>query len=171
MKNSVHIFRGRIAFPDIFEAQEVQGRLRFGCQLLVPKDSAEATTINAAVDTLIKGAKLGRVPPEKLCVKDGDNYEYEGFPGNIVLRCGNVKRPAVVDADLKPLTAADGKIYSGCRVAIRVELWAQDNEYGKRVNANLLGVQFQRDDEPFGGGAQPGADGFEAVGSDGPAPF
>jgi hypothetical protein len=33
-----------------------------------------------------------------------------------------------------------------------VELWAQDNQYGKRINASLGGVQFAKDGESFGGG-------------------
>lgn len=33
-----------------------------------------------------------------------------------------------------------------------VEFWAQDNNYGKRVNATLLGVQFVRDGAAFAGG-------------------
>ena len=33
-----------------------------------------------------------------------------------------------------------------------VELWAQDNNYGKRINASLAGVQFAKDGEAFAGG-------------------
>lgn len=32
---------------------------------------------------------------------------------------------------------ADGLVYSGCYVNARIELWAQDNANGKRVNAKL----------------------------------
>jgi hypothetical protein len=33
-----------------------------------------------------------------------------------------------------------------------VRLWIQNNRYGKRCNANLIGVQFVADDEAFGEG-------------------
>jgi hypothetical protein len=45
-------------------------------------------------------------------------------------------------------------------------LWTQNNSYGKRVNANLLGVQFYKDGEPFAAGEIAGDDDFEDFGSD-----
>jgi len=45
-------------------------------------------------------------------------------------------------------------------------LWAQDNQFGKRVNAELLGVQFVRDGEPFGGGKPATPEDFEDLGAD-----
>ena len=41
-----------------------------------------------------------------------------------------------------------------------VELWAQDNQYGKGVNATLRGVQFYRDGQAFTGGRPLGEDEF-----------
>jgi hypothetical protein len=43
-----------------------------------------------------------------------------------------------------------------------IELWAQNNNYGKRINANLLGVQFLKDDEPFADGEKASVDDFDA---------
>jgi len=31
-------------------------------------------------------------------------------------------------------------------------VWAQDNQYGKRINAKLRAVQFYKDGAPFGEG-------------------
>jgi hypothetical protein len=42
-----------------------------------------------------------------------------------------------------------------------VELWAQDNSWGKRINATLKGVQFYQDGEAFAGGVSASADDFE----------
>ena len=72
-------------------------------------------------------------------------------------------RPLVVDADKSPLVAEDGKPYSGCYVNASVELWPQDNNYGKRVNATLMGVQFFRDGESFSGGGVASEDDFDDV--------
>jgi len=44
-------------------------------------------------------------------------------------------------------------------------LWAQNNQYGKRINAQLDGVQFVRDGDPFGDGAV-GVDAFDVFGVD-----
>ena len=51
-----------------------------------------------------------------------------------------------------PLVAADGKPYSGCHVNVIIDVWAQDNQYGKKINAQLQGIQFLRDGEAFSGG-------------------
>ena len=47
------------------------------------------------------------------------------------------------------------------RVNATVNVWAQDNKYGKRVNAQLLGVQFYADGDSFGGGAVGSVDDFD----------
>jgi len=45
--------------------------------------------------------------------------------------------------------------YDGCKVNAKVEIWAQDNKYGRRLNCSLLGVMFAGDGENFSGGAAP----------------
>jgi hypothetical protein len=59
----------------------------------------------------------------------------------------------VIDRDTKPLTAADGRPYGGCFVDASVDIWAQDNSWGKRINAKLRWVQFRGDGDAFSGGA------------------
>jgi len=71
----------------------------------------------------------------------------------------------VVDRDRTPLVAADGKPYAGCYVTAIVELWPQDNQYGRRINATLSGVQFERDGDAFGGSAPASADDFDDLSS------
>jgi hypothetical protein len=61
-----------------------------------------------------------------------------------------------VDKDRSPLVSADGRPYSGCYVNAQVEVWAQDHKsFGKRINAQLLGVQFVEDGDSFQAGAPP----------------
>jgi hypothetical protein len=47
-----------------------------------------------------------------------------------------------------------------------VEIWAQDNNYGKRINASLKGVQFVRDGDAFAGGGAASPDEFEDLSAD-----
>jgi hypothetical protein len=61
------------------------------------------------------------------------------------------------------LSASSGKVYSGCYVNASIELWAQDNKFGKRINATLMGVQFLRDGARLVGGGVASADDFEAI--------
>jgi hypothetical protein len=72
--------------------------------------------------------------------------------------------PTVVDAARQALTERSGKPYAGCYVNASIELWAQDNAYGKRINATLRGVQFVRDGDSFGAGSRAAApDEFDEI--------
>jgi hypothetical protein len=57
----------------------------------------------------------------------------------------------------------DGTLYSGCYVVVHVNIWAQDNQFGKRINCGLLGVQFYKDGEAFSGGRISSVDEFDEI--------
>ena len=102
---------------------------------------------------------------DKLALHDGDlKAQYAGFPGNKYLSASSVTRPVVVDLNRAPLVAADGRPYGGSYVNLTVDIWAQDNKFGKRINATLSGVQFVKDGESFGGGRKGSADDFDDLG-------
>jgi hypothetical protein len=124
--------------------------------------SCEAA-IATAIKESLKGAKIG---DDKKCLKDGDDFEYAGYAGNMSLKASSNKRPLVIDRDKSNLTEEDNRIYAGCRVNAIVELWAQNNTYGKRINANLLAVQFYKDDEPFADGEKASINDFDAFDDD-----
>lgn len=170
----------RLAFPALFEAKTVngEGAPAYGASFLIETtDKANIAAINAAIDAVavekwgVKAAShltLMR-KTDKVALHDGDlKAQYAGFAGMLFVSSRSAARPLVLDKDKTPLTAQDGKPYGGCYVNATVELWAQDNKYGKRVNAQLLGVQFFADGDSFGGGAVGSADDFEdlAVGAE-----
>jgi hypothetical protein len=165
MKLSINNVRG--AFLDaLFTAKTVngEGEPAYGGTWLLPPDHPQIKEIEAALLAVAKekwGAKGQAVHDElkkkdKLALHDGDTKSaYDGFPGNMFIATRSKVRPTVVDKDRSPLVEADGRIYSGCFVNVIVEFWAQDNAYGKRINAQLKGVQFVRDGDAFGGGGTP----------------
>lgn len=100
----------------------------------------------------------------KLCLHDGDaKASKEGYKGNLYLSASNKLRPLVIDGLKQPLSAEDGKPYSGSFVNMTFELWAQDNKWGKRINASLMGIQFLRDGPRLAGGSVSSVDDYEAV--------
>lgn len=157
----------RLAFPALFEAKrfgEGEGAPAFGAALIFAKNHAAVKELNKAIDAVAKekwGAKADQVlkalrAQDRTALHDGDTKtQYDGFEGNLYLSTRSKVRPTVIDRDRSPLTQADGKPYAGCYVNARVEIWAQDNKYGKRVNATLTGVQFFADGDAFSGGGQP----------------
>lgn len=165
----------RLAFPALFEAKTVNGEgdPAHSAVFLIDPADPQVKAINAAIDAVATDkwgaakapAMLAQMrKADKVCLHDGDlKATYDGFPGNLFISARNKVRPTVLNADRTPLVAADGKPYAGCYVNGIVELWAQDNNYGKRVNATLMGVQFLRDGDSFTGGGAASEDDFDDV--------
>lgn len=165
----------RLSFPSLFRKAVFSGEeTKYEATLLLGKDTHKALietlqkAIAEKIKTDLKGAKLS---DDKICLKDGDFIEYDGYANCYSIKAGNNKRPMVIDRDKSPLTENDERLYAGCYVNAVVELWAQNNSWGKRINANLLGVQFAKDGEPFGDGVSVTADDFDAFGDDNSDPF
>lgn len=163
----------RLSFPVLFEAKafDEKGKKEFSASFLIDKKAPIVEELKA---TLLKIAndKWGEKGPamlatlfrdDRMCLHDGDRKEYDGYEGMLYLRASNAVRPLTIDRARNPITAADGILYSGCYVNATVTLWAQDNKWGKRINANLRGVQFFRDGEAFAGGSTAQVDEFEAA--------
>ena len=165
----------RIAYAQgVFEprAPEGGGEAKFNAAFLFPKDHPATKAMSDAVIAVAKEKWKDKAmdilaqlkAADKLPVHDGDLKKTSaGYLGNLYVNAGNKVRPLVLDADRSPLTAADGKPYSGCYVSVIVEVWARDNKFGKRVNASLQGVQFLRDGEKLAGGSVASVSDFEAV--------
>jgi len=170
----------RIAYAQgVFEARAAKpgDKPKFGAAFLFPKDHPAVKQLSEAVikaATAKWGAKANEMlamlkAGDRLPIHSGDAKAMSGgYAGNLYLNAGNAIKPLVLDADRSFLSATDGKPYSGCYVNAIVEIWAQDNQHGKRVNASLLGVQFVRDGERLAGGSVATANDFEAIpGSEG----
>ena len=101
---------------------------------------------------------------DRICLHDGDaKSDHAGYAGNYFINASNELRPLVIGPNRENLVAADGKPYSGSYGNIILEFWAQDNQFGKRVNASLLGVQHVKDGERLSGGGVAAADDFDAI--------
>ena len=161
----IHLENVRLSFPSIFKRAMFNGEEgKFEATFLIPKDDVETKALlDEAIKKLIASAKI-KVPADKLCLKDGDDSEYEGYADNWSLKASTPKRPTIIDRDKTPLVEDDGKPYAGCYVNAIIEFWLQNNRYGKRINANLLGIQFVEDGEAFGVGNVDVTDQFKDLG-------
>ena len=166
----------RLSFPSLFEPTSVagEGKPRYSAMLILPPEHpqlGEVTKLMKAVAAEKWAAKAGAVytsleKTDKLALHDGDTKaQYDGVGGNFFISAASQEsaRPTVINADRSPLTAKDGKPYAGCYVNASIDFWAQDNTYGKRINAQLRGVQFLRDGDAFSAGRPADSDEFEEV--------
>lgn len=162
----------RLAFPAIFEPRAFgDSEPAYSATFILPPERAkEVEDVIEAVAKEKWGAKADAILRQlvsqgKVCLHEGEEKaQYDGFEGNVFVNARSAVRPLVIDRDKTPLTMADGRIYAGCYVNASLDIWVQDNKYGKRINATLRGVQFCRDGEAFGGGTQASVDEFEDLG-------
>ena len=158
----------RLSFPSIFKRSDFNGQEgKFEATFLISKESQEKVIkeIEAKIALIQKDNKV-KVSPDKICLKDGDFVDYDGYEGHMSIKAGSNRRPTVIDLDKTPLVEDDGKPYAGCYVNAILELWLQDNSYGKRVNCNLNGVQFIKEGEAFGAGDNDCSDEFDDLSSE-----
>lgn len=80
---------------------------------------------------------------------------------------GKQAPPVVLDRSAARVPeGGQGAPYAGCYVNAQVDVWAQYGKY-KRTNCTLLGVQFVRDGDAFGGGKPADLSKFQNLGDQG----
>lgn len=164
----------RLSFPDLWTAKQYNGEgpFNYGATFLLPKnDKQVAAVLKAMSDAAAEkwGAKAApnlaaaRANPQRCFMVDGETKAYDGYAGHWALtakRAQDKGPPLVLDLNRAPITSANGRVYAGCFVNCSIDVWAQDNSFGKGIRATLLGVQFAGDGAGFAAGAPPSEDDF-----------
>ena len=171
----------RLAFPAIFEPQAIgDGEPAYGAKLIVPPDHESVAEIRNAIVSVAKekwkdkweGVITVLKDDKRICWVEGpyknkDGVVYDGFEGMFSLSTRSpTVRPTALGASGQPVSKEDGVIYPGCYVHASVEFWAQDNNWGRRINCNLRGVMFAGEGQSFGGATAAAADEFAGLAKD-----
>ena len=160
------IKNARLSFPHIWTADRFSPDqdAKFSAMLIIEKGSEAHDLVTKELRNLRdekwpKGAPSGLI----ICLRDGAEKEHlGGFSDDVVFFNATSKaRPNIFDRDRTPLAEEDGRPYAGCYVNASVDFWVQDNQFGKRINATLRGLQFAAHGEAFGGGRVAVADDFD----------
>lgn len=170
----------RLSFPQLFTPRAFQAGQdpRFEASFILDpanKDHAEQIAAIKAEIVRLAGEAFGgptKIPRDlKTCLVDGNTKDYAGYKDMLVLTSHNKVRPTVVNRQKAPVAEGDPQApYAGCYVNATVNLWVQNNQFGKRVNASLRAVQFYDDGEAFGRGPVDADSEFEAIGDEPGAP-
>lgn len=178
----VMLLNVRLAFPTLnkpekFDPSNEKQEPRYSATLLVNKDDkAQVAAIDAAIraaaaakwgdnkaDAAVKGLTAGL----KIAKQDGEMKadKYDGFEGHWAIAAHSKENapPRLLDRDKTELPRNTPKLYAGCYVNASVEFWAQDNQFGKRINAQIRGVQFASDGDAFSGARPADVDEFGVV--------
>lgn len=146
----------RLSFPSLFSMAVFGGESTGKYEATFILDKEEHADVikkmQAEIQRLMKDELKSKVSGDKIALKDGDELDRDEYQGKMTIKASTKKRPLVINRDKSPLTEDDNVVYAGCYVNAIISLWAQNNSYGKRINAQLDGVQFVRDGEPFGSG-------------------
>lgn len=128
----------------------------------------QATGVTNVVEMPAYRAMLQQFQTDKrLPLKDGNRRKKIEAPyeGNLYVHASNARRPRIVVTrqGVNVEIGHDDPMfpYSGCRANVIVDLWCQGcpakpapPDFGSRINASLIGVQFLAHGEKFGGGGR-----------------
>jgi hypothetical protein len=163
----------RMAFPALYEPKTVgndpKAKPAYGARFIIEPGSDNAKALAAAVEQVARehpkwGAKADAILAQlkkdgKVCYvedeyKNKDGEPYDGFEGMFSLGTRSEKlKPTVKDRFNNDVTEGQpGAPYGGCYVHAAVDIWAQDNDFGRRINGVLQGVMFAADGQGFAGG-------------------
>jgi len=167
----------RLSYPSLFKASGYgDSEPKFSATMLMDEGGETHLKLMKAIEKVAKEEfgdkakavlkkqddnsmrRLVKIGNEKT---DDEGDVADGYADMVFMKASNKVKPKVISRAKQELTEADGKPYAGCVVNVQVDLWAQNNSYGKFINCKLLAVQFWEDGESFGGGASADLDAFD----------
>lgn len=165
----------RLSFPALIKPKAFQNQEpRYSCNALFPKSTdlknppknKAGVPIGVSLYQAAKAAakeKWGDKIPKGLRMpfKDGDEKDYSGYAGTIVVTLSSKTAPGVVDQKLNRVISEDD-IYAGCWCRATVIAYAYDTAGNKGIGFALQNVQKVKDDEKFSG-KKDAADDFDIV--------
>ena len=80
---------------------------------------------------------------EKCFMIDGDDVNYNGYEGMWSIKTSNQEKPDIFDFMKEIVEKNDGNYYAGAYVDAIIQLWFQNNKFGKRINARLKAIRFR----------------------------
>ena len=101
---------------------------------------------------------------DRLALHDGmaKAADYPEYAGHFYVSANGKKRPTLmrtIGQQNVPVVETDNLIYGGCWAVLHVAIYPQGadgrpSDFGKRVNAQIMGVHWVKHDEAFGGGGR-----------------
>lgn len=141
-----------------YKSPQGEGEEKYSVTLMLPKDREDTSEQMKAIKQAATEAmsekwsnRPPKLPSDRKFIRDGDDLGNPEYEGHWIIRASNKVQPELLKPGRKEVKESDGLLYSGAWVHAIVTVWAQDNQWGKRLNASLEGVMFYAHDEPFSG--------------------
>lgn len=171
----------RLSFPSLFKATSFQdqGEPKYSATFLIEKGSEAHKAVEAEIKKVAsaawgekaKGIVERQNASQRKLLKDGDTVDGEtqegerknGYANHMAIKASSKTAPAVVGRQRQPITEESGIIYGGCMVNAQIDIWAQDNQFGKFLNCKLLAVQYWAEGEAFGTSSRADVNAFDSA--------
>ena len=186
MPSRVTVNGARLAFVKldrpVVPANNPTGEPKFGVVVLIPATAQQEIQALYGVQWEVCQKEMGQQAAniwqqmqaqDKLAIHDGRTKAGQaGFDGAFFINASaKAERPPKLfhkyldsqTGQVQVLNVPQSVIYSGCYANVQLNFWQQNNEHGKRVNAEVLAVQFAEDGEAFAAGAEADISAFSGV--------
>lgn len=145
-----------LSYPHLAEkyaGKDGKGTPRYTAVGLLPKKThlAAKDLLKGEIEKTAIAAKLKGIKPDNKFLRNGvEGTESEGHW--TINAAESKRRPTCKDRNKETVEKEDidEMFYGGCTVNMLIRPWPQNNDFGKRINANLIAVQFVEDGERFG---------------------
>ena len=146
---TILIKEARLSYPHLFQMfGKEEGKKKYSARGILSNKThkAEIAEIQAHLVKLQKEWFKQKLPAANLCLRNGDDLGQEEYEDCWYIAASEKIKPQVVGKKREPLSEDDDIVHGGVIVNLLIRPWKQANEHGKKINANLIGVQFVRDD-------------------------
>ena len=104
--SKIKIASARLSFPSLFQTSVFSGEDtgKYEATFILDKvEHAETIKgIQAQIDHLLKTELKGKLPSDKICLKDGDESGRPEFEGKMTVKASTKRRPLVINRDKSP---------------------------------------------------------------------
>ena len=152
---AIKLHEVRLSYPKIFKAEADKNNPasvpKFSSSFIANLNEADKAELGKFLKQAANQSFKKMLGADRFFAKNGDlsgKPEYEGF--TIFNASEGERNPPKVYNRHGMLTKSEREVYSGCIVTAVIRPWVQDNQFGQRINASLLGIRFIADNEPFG---------------------
>lgn len=138
---------------------------------MLPKETHEEIKklCEEVIASVLADNKNAKVAKDKRFIRDGDDSDKDEYAGFWTVSAREEKKPKCRTRTGELVTEPSEikeMFVSGYWFNILIRPWFQDNSYGKRVNAGIVGIQFVKKDTPFGEGNIDETDAWDTVEGD-----
>ncbi len=161
----------RLRYPNLFSTESYKGTDtgKYSATFILDAEQHKEILVEmqAGIEEMITTElKVKKLDAGRICLKDGDDSGSEFLEGKFTVKASNKFPITILSKSREVIKSADeSPFYPGCYVNAIIDFWPQQGD-GKRINSNLLGIQFSKNGERISEGSGIDINEFDDLGDD-----